>query len=88
MCATFSMQALEGRLAPILGHKFGPCWRYIRLVSFSHLLAYTSFAEGFSTKNLFSTDQPDQGHLYRSKVKLLLTKFRDNMPSWGNDFYP
>ena len=62
MQAAFVMQAHEGWLAPIPGHKFGPHWRYIRLVSFSPLLAYASFAEEFSTENLFSSDQAYHGH--------------------------
>jgi hypothetical protein len=52
------------------------------------VLAYASFADGFSTENFFSTNQSDQGHPHHSKVKLRLTKFRDNLPSWGNKFYP
>jgi hypothetical protein len=44
MRAAFGIQVSEGLLAPTSGHKFGPCWRYIHLISFSPLLAYPSFA--------------------------------------------
>lgn len=69
-------------------HRFSPRWRYIRLVSLSPLLAYASFADNYSTTKLFGEDAAaDDGNPHRIMVKTLLSRFHEEFPDEGLDYY-
>lgn len=65
---------VPGKSSIPAGNRFSPQWRYTRLVSLSPLLAYASFASGFS-EELFGTK--DTSQVERSKIHELLQRLGD-----------
>lgn len=72
---------------PAPGHKLGPQWRYIRVVSLFPLVAYASFATEYFIFKLLENTEADQGLSDSRKVTNQLAWFREQMPNWGTTRY-